>query len=52
LITRALLFGFGGGASGCLAGPLKRIYKASQEKKERTRPKGAEWFLFLRNSTQ
>jgi hypothetical protein len=31
---------------------LKRIYKASQEKKERTSPKGAEWFLFLPNSTQ
>jgi hypothetical protein len=26
---------------------LKAIYKASQEKKERTPPRGAEWFLFL-----
>jgi len=26
---------------------LKAIYKASQEKKERTYPRGAEWFLFL-----
>ena len=26
---------------------LKAIYKASQEKKERTHPRGAEWFLFL-----
>jgi len=26
---------------------LKAIYKASQEKKERTYPRGAAWFLFL-----
>ena len=26
--------------------PLKRIYKASQEKKENTSPRDAEWFLF------
>ena len=25
---------------------LKRIYKASQEKKENSSPRGAEWFLF------
>jgi hypothetical protein len=26
--------------------PLKRIYKASQEKKERTSPRVPKWFLF------
>jgi hypothetical protein len=26
---------------------LKAIYKASQEKKEHSPPRGAEWFLFL-----
>jgi len=27
--------------------PLKRIYKASQEKKENSSPRGAEWVLFF-----
>jgi hypothetical protein len=29
-----------------LGEPLKRIYRASQAKKERTYPKGAEGFVF------
>jgi hypothetical protein len=32
--------------------PLKRIYKASQEKKERSSPKGAKWFFFLPRRTR
>jgi hypothetical protein len=31
----------------CVGEPLKRIYKASQEKKENSSPRGAEWVLFF-----
>ena len=31
----------------CVGEPLKRIYKASQEKKERTSPRVPKWFLFF-----
>ena len=31
---------------GLVVNGLKTVYKASQEKKERTHPRGAEWFCF------
>jgi len=37
---------------GSVGEPLKRIYKASQAKKERTYLKGAEGFVFRPDSTQ